>query len=182
MRRADNGVGKATAYAKADNGVAKATAPPSRHPRSTHRPQTSSSPKYPPHPNFVILRAVAESISPCQRTTQKTQRPLHTTMDTATSRSMTALVSRRRMRRADNGVGKATVPPSRHSRSTRRTQTSSSPKYPPHPNFVIPEVPPHAQTSSFCAQSQNPSPPANAPPRKPSALCTPPWILRLRAV
>ena len=133
--KADNGVGKATVYAKADNGVGRATAPPSRHPRSTLRPQTSSFPKYPPHPNFVILRAVAESISPCQRTTQKIQRPLHATMDTATSRSMTALVSRRcmrrrittlagqrcmrrritvlvsrrRMRRADNGVGKATV-------------------------------------------------------------------------
>ena len=150
MRRADNGVGRATAYAKTDNGVGKATAPPSRHPRSTLHPQTSSFPKYPPHPNFVILRAVAESISPCQRTTQKTQRPLHATMDTATSRSMTALVSQRRMRRADNGVGKATVyaktplpafpevpaaPKLRHPQSTHRTQTSSSPKYPPTPKL-----------------------------------------------
>ena len=39
-----------------------------------------------------------------------------------------------------------------------------------------------AHTSSFCAQSQNPSPPANAPPREASVLCTPLWILRLRAV
>ena len=159
VRRADNGVGKATVYAKADNGVGRATAPPSRHPQSTLRPQTSSFPKYPPPPNFVILRAVAESISPCQRTTQKTQRPLHTTMDTATSRSMTALVRRRCMRRRITALVRRRRPPP-----------------------VIPKVPSALQTSSFCAQSQNPSPPANAPPRKPSALCTPPWILRLRAV
>ena len=136
------------------------SAPKLRHPRSTLRAQTSSSPKYPLHPNFVILRAVAESISACQRISQKSQRPLHSTMDTATSRSMTVL---------------------------------AFPKYPPRPNFVIPEVPSapklrhprstlRTQTSSFCAQSQNPSPPANASARKASALCTPLWILRLRAV
>ena len=38
-----------------------------------------------------------------------------------------------------------------------------------------------AQTSSFCAQSQNPSPPASAPPREARVLCTPLWMLRLRA-
>ena len=161
MRRADNGVGKATAPpAKSDNGVGRATAPSKlRHPQSTHRP-----------PNFVILRAVAESISACQRTTQKTQRPLHTTMDTATSRSMTALVSQRRMQRRITALVRQRRPP------------PVIPKVPAAPKLRHPRSTHRTQTSSFCAQSQNPSPPANAPPRKSSALCTPPWILRLRAV
>ena len=121
-----------------------------RCPRPSSLHPLPSFPEYPPNPNLVIPRAVAESISACQRINQKIQRPLHSSMDTATSRSMTALVGRR-----------CPVPrhytPSRHSRSTRRTQTSS-----------------------FRAQSRNPSPPANASTRKSSALCTPPWILRLR--
>ena len=70
-----------------------------------------------------------------------------------------------------DGVGRATVSPSpdtilpsfdtpsHHSGSTRRTPTPS-----------------------FRAQSRNPSLPANASTRKASALCTPLWILRLRAV
>ena len=100
--------------------------PKLRHSRSTHQTQTSSFPKYPPNPNFVIPRAVAESIFACQCISHISQRPLHPSMDTATSRSKTVLVIPR---------------PSRHPRSTRRTQTSSFPKYAPNPNFVIPEVP-----------------------------------------
>ena len=66
------------------------------------------------------------------------QCPLHSSMDTATSRSMTVLVGQARL---------CPPPPfSRHSRSTRRTQTSS-----------------------FRAQSRNPSPPANTSTRKSSA-------------
>ena len=186
--KTDNGVGKPTAYARADNGVGRATASPSRHPQSTHRP-----------PNFVILRAVAESISPCQRTTQKTQRPLHTTMDTATSRSMTALVSRRRMRRADNGVGKATVyakadngvgkataPPSRHPQSTLRPQTSSSPKYPPPSKLRHSARSRRIHLRLPTHHPENPASFARHPTVYAKAdngvLCTPPWILRLRAV
>ena len=122
------------------------SAPKLRHSRSALCPQTSSSPKYPPHPNFVILRAVAESISAHQRTPHTSQHPLHSTMDTATSRSMTALVGPRHS-------GPPT-PSSRHS-----TPLQPAPKCPPHPNFVIPEVPSapklrhprsalHTQTSS----------------------------------
>ena len=75
------------------------------------------SPQCPLHPNFVIPRAVAESIFACQRIRQRSQRPLHSTMDTATSRSMTVL------------VGQGRLCPlalfSRHSRSACRIQTPS---------------------------------------------------------
>ena len=53
---------------------------PCRHSRSTRRT-----------PNFVIPREVAESIFACQRSSRRRQWPWHSTMDTATSRSMTAL-------------------------------------------------------------------------------------------
>ena len=96
-------------------------------------PKPRHSPKYPLHPNFVIPRAVAESIFACQRISQRSQRPLHSTMDTATSRSMTVL------------VGQGRLCPlalfSRHSRSTCRTGTLSFPQCPLHPNFVILVVP-----------------------------------------
>ena len=116
--------------------------------RSTHRTQTSS------------FRA--QSRNPClasQRISQRSQRPLHSTMDTATSRSMTALCGVTVYARAEDGVGRPTVSrpptrpchstPSRHFRSTRRTQTSSFlapapglgiPQYPQNPNFVIPRA------------------------------------------
>ena len=45
----------------------------------------------PLRPNTVIPRAVAESISACQRTSRRRQRPWHSDMDTATSPSMTAV-------------------------------------------------------------------------------------------
>ena len=62
-----------------------------------------------------------------------------------------------------------------------RARPTYRPRSLPRPPPAIPEVP-SAHTSSFCAQSQNPSPPANAPPREARVLCTPLWILRLRAV
>ena len=125
-----------TVCAEADDGVGRPTVPPVR------RPVPLSFPKYPQHPNFVIPRAVAESISPSQRISRRIQRPLHSTMDTATSRSMTALCGVTVCAEADDGVGRPTVPPSAapspcHSRSTRSTPTSS-----------------------FRAQSRNPSPPS----------------------
>ena len=107
-------------------------APFSRHSRSSCGTQTPSFPKYPPNPNAVIPRAVAESIFACQRISQRSQCPLHSSMDTATSRSMTVLVGQGRLC--------PRAPFSRHSRSTRRTQTPSFPKYPPNPNFVIPRT------------------------------------------
>ena len=116
--------------------------------RSTRRTQTSS------------FRA--QSRNPClasQRISQRSQRHLHSTMDTATSRSMTALCGVTVYARAEDGVGRPTVSrpptrpchsaPSRHFRSTRRTQTSSFlapapglgiPQYPQNPNFVIPRA------------------------------------------
>ena len=96
-------------------------------------PKPRHSPKYPLHPNFVIPRAVAESIFACQRIRQRSQCPLHSSMDTATSRSMTVLVGQGRL------CPLALL--SRHSRSTCRTGTLSFPKYPPNRNAVIPEVP-----------------------------------------
>ena len=98
--------------------------PKLRHPRSTLCTQTSSFPKCPLSPNFVILRAVAESISAHQRTPHTSQPPLHSTMDTATSRSMTALVGPRHS-------GPPT-PSSRHS-----APLQPAPKCPLYPNFVI---------------------------------------------
>ena len=80
-------------------------------------PKLRHSPQCPLHPNFVIPRAVAESIFACQRISQRSQCPLHSTMDTATSRSMTVLVGQGRL-----------CPLAlfcRHSRSSCRTQTPS---------------------------------------------------------
>ena len=73
--------------------------------------------KYPQNPNFVIPRAVAESIFACQRSSRRSQRPWRSTMDTATSRSMTVLVGQRRLCSLASFAC--------HSRSKRRTQTSS---------------------------------------------------------
>ena len=111
-----DGVGRVTVCAEADDDVGRVTVslPPTRSP-SLHAlpsfqqwpqnpnfviPRTVAEsmplpppfPKYPQNASFVIPRAVAESISACQRFNQIIQRPLHATMDTATSRSMTALV------------------------------------------------------------------------------------------
>ena len=116
----------------------------SRHSRSTRRPQTSS------------FRA--QSRNPClpsQCISQRIQRPLHSAMDTATSRSMTAWVGRRCPR-----------PPTgpRHSVSP-----------------VIPEVPADPKLRHSARSRGIHVCPANASARESSALCTPPWILRLRA-
>ena len=145
-------------------------APFSRHSRSTRRTQTPSFPEVPnaEPKNFVIPRAVAESIFACQRISQRSQCPLHSTCDFAQY----------------DGVGRA-----RASLSSG-TLLPSFPKYPPNPNAVIPAEPKRrhsrstrrTQTSSFRAQSRNPSLLANASAREASALCTPVWILRLRAV
>ena len=121
------------------------------HSPSTRGTQTPSFPKYPANPNFVIPRAVAESIFACQRSSRRSQRPWHSTMDTATSRSMTVLVGQRRL------CPLASF--SCHSRSKRRTQTSS-----------------------FRAKSRNPSLLVNVVAGEASGLGTPLWILRLRAV
>ena len=235
-------------------------------------PKLRHSPQCPLHPNFVIPRAVAESIFACQRIRQRSQCPLHSTMDTATSRSMTVLVgqgvsvlwhpspvipevpveSKLRHSRSSCRIqtpsfpAVPTAPKLRHSARSRgihlrlpthqaekpaptalhygycdfaqydgvgraRASLSSgtllpsfpkclsnpnavilvvpaepklrhSPQYPPNPNFVIPRSALCTQTSSFRAQSRNPSPPANASGREASAHCTPAWILRLRAV
>ena len=180
----------ATVCAKANGGVSRATVSPSPDMPPLFRPLPSFPkypqhsnfvipcavaesispappfPKYPQHSNFVIPRAVAESISPCQCFNQRSQRPLHATMDTATSRSMTVLVGQRCVRerttvlcaatvcaKANGGVSRATVSPSPDTPPLFRP-LPSFPKYPQHPNFVIP------------AQSRNPSPPANASTRE----------------
>ena len=95
-------------------------------------PQPPPFPKYLQHPNFVIPCAVAESMplapnphhyrstcstqtssfraqsrnpSPaCQGTSQKSQHLLHSTMDTATSRSMTVLYGVTVCAKGDGGV------------------------------------------------------------------------------
>ena len=117
-----------TVCAGTDDGVGRATAspPPTRSPSLRTPPVI---PKYPQHPNFVIPRAVAESISACQRINQRSQHPLHSTMDTATSRSMTVLCGVTVCPGTDDVVGRATAspPPTR----------SPSLRTPP----VIPEVP-----------------------------------------
>ena len=133
----------ATVCAKANGGVSRATVSPSPY-------MPPLFPKYPQHSNFVIPCAVAESISPCQCFNQRSQRPLHATMDTATSRSMTVLVGQRCVRErttvlcagavcaeADGGVSRATVSPSPDTPPLFRP-LPSFPKYPQHSNFVIP--------------------------------------------
>ena len=131
--------------------------PKLRHSRSTRGTQTSSFPEYLRNPNFVIPRAVAESIFPCQCTNQRTKRPWHSTMDTATSRSMTVVGIPRPSRHSGGSSGTSSFPEyprnpnfvipgvpaepkPRHSRSTRGTQTPSFPEYPRNPNFVIPRA------------------------------------------
>ena len=104
-----------------------AAEPKRRHSRSTRRTQTPSFPEYPSNPNFVIPRAVAESIFACQRISQRSQCPLHSTMDTATSRSMTVLVGQ--------GHLCPPAPFSRHSRSSCRIQTPPFPAVPTAPKL-----------------------------------------------
>ena len=132
--------------------------------RSTRSTPTSSFPAQsrnpsPPAPTFSEvpaapqLRHSARSRGihfPCQCFNQRSQRPLHATMDTATSRSMTVLVGQRCVRErttvlcagavcaeADGGVSRATVSPSPDTPPLFRP-LPSFPKYPQHSNFVIP--------------------------------------------
>ena len=109
-----------------------------RRPRPQHAPRHSvplpSFPKYPQNPNTVIPRAVAESISACQRISQRSQHPLHSTMDTATSRSMTVLCGVTVCAGTDDGVGRATAsPPPTRSPSLRTppviSEVPAAPKY-----------------------------------------------------
>ena len=139
----DDGVGRATASPPPTRSPSLRTppvisevpaAPKYRHSarsRGIHAPclQPPPFPKYMQNPNFVIPRAVAESISACQRINQRSQHPLHSTMDTATSRSMTVLCGVTVCAGTDDVVGRATAspPPTR----------SPSLRAPP----VIPEVP-----------------------------------------
>ena len=66
----------------------------------------------------------------------------------------------------------------RHSRGSCVLQTGSNRHHKLHHSRSNRRT----QTSSFRAQSRNPSPLANAPTQKSSALGAPRWILRLRAV
>ena len=157
-------------------------------------PKLRHSPQCPPPPNPVIPRSTlctqtssfrAQSRNPsrrCQRIRQRSQCPLHSTMDTATSRSMTVL------------VGQGRLCPlalfSRHSRSSCRIQTSSfraqsrnpspryqrirqlrnpapsapkprhSPKCPLHPNFVIPRAVAESISALPTHQAEKPAPSA----------------------
>ena len=80
-------------------------------------------------------------------------------MDTATSRSMTVLVGQGRL-----------CPPasfSRHSRSTRRTETPSFPKYLPNRNAVIPEVPAEPKRRHSCSNRRTQTPSFRAVPAAP---------------
>ena len=141
-------------------------------------PKLRHSAQCPLRPNFVIPRAVAESISACQGTSHGIQHPLRSTMDTATSRSMTAVV-------IPEGVAESSARCAQ-TRSFRAVPVAPKPGHsvqcPLRPNFVTLRSAPCAQTSSFRAQSRNPSPLAKAPAMESSTLCDPPWILRLRAV
>ena len=142
--------------------------------RSTRRTQTSS------------FRA--QSRNPClasQRISQRSQRHLHSTMDTATSRSMTALCGVAVYARAEDGVGRPTVPrPPTGQRTALVSRRCPVPRHAPvtpHPPVIsgIPAEPKlrHSARSRGIHASL-----ANASAREASALCTPLWILRLRAV
>ena len=107
-------------------------------------PKLRHSAQRPLCPNFVIPRVVAESISACQGINQKIQRPLHSTMDTATSRSMTAVViptavaeSSARCAQTPSLCAVPLAPKARHSAQR-----------PLCPNFVIPRV--VAESISAC--------------------------------
>ena len=159
-----------------------------------------SFPKYPQNPNFVIPRAVAESIFACQRSSRRSQRPWHSTMDTATSRSMTVLVGQRRLCPLASFACHSRSTPHSESRnpsllakawhSTMDTATSRSMtvlvgqrRLCPLASFAChSRSKRRTQTSSFRAQSRNPSLLANAVAGEASGLGTPLWILRLRAV
>ena len=161
-------------------------------------PQPPPLPKYPQNPNFVIPCAVAESISACQRINQRSQHPLHSTMDTATSRSMTVLCGVTVCAGTDDGVGRATAsPPPTRSPSLRTPpvipEVPAEPKLrhsahscgihaPLPPTPTIPEVPAAPKLRHSARSRGIHLPPAKAPAREASTLCTPLWILRLRAV
>ena len=122
-----------------------------------------SFPKYPPHPNFVIPRAVAESISACQRISQRSQRPApkprHPTQhpphpNFVIPRAVAESIS------ACQRINQRSQPPAPKPRHP--------PQHPPPPNPAIPRSTLRTQTSSFRAQSRNPSPPANASAREAS--------------
>ena len=174
----------------------------------------------------LVFRGQSRNPSPAsQRISQRSQRPLHSTMDTATSRSMTALCRVTVCAEADDGVGRATASPSpntppllrahpvipevppapqlrhsarsrgihdpcpqpRHSRSSSQRPNFVIPRavaesMTPAPHPAIPEVPPASQLRHSAHSRGIHLPRANASAREASALCTPPWILRLRAV
>ena len=97
-------------------------------------------PEVPPSAPASSFRAQSRNPSPAsQRINQKIQRPLHSTMDTATSRSMTALCRVTVCAEADDGVGRATASPSPNT-PPLLPPTPPFPKCPQRPNFVIPRA------------------------------------------
>ena len=122
----------------------------------------------------LVFRGQSRNPSPAsQRISQRSQRPLHSTMDTATSRSMTALCRVTVCAEADDGVGRATASPSPNTPPLLRAHPAI-PEVPPAPQLrhsarsrgIHDPCPqprhsrstPSAPTSSFRAQSRNPSP------------------------
>ena len=185
-------------------------------------PKPRHSTQCPLHPNFVIPRAVAESISALPRHQPERPAPLHSTMDTATSRSMTAVVISRAVAESSAVCAQTSsfhaVPSAsklRHSARSRgihlrvakaSAREASAPalhygycdfaqydgrrhfkgscgiQRPLRPNPAIPRSALCIQTSSFRAQSRNPSPRCQGISQRGQRPCTPLWILRLRAV
>ena len=124
-------------------------------PMAVANPAPSHSTQCPLHPNFVIPRAVAESISALPRHQPERPAPLHSTMDTATSRSMTAVVISRAV--AESSALCAQTPPFHAVPSAYKLRHS-------------------ARSRGIHLRV------AKASAREASAPCTPLWILRLRAV
>ena len=109
-----------------------------RHSRNNHRTQTSS------------FRAQSRNPSPaCQGTSPGIQRPLRSPMDTATSRSMTAVGIPRAVAESSAPCAQTSSfrAPSRHSRSA-----------PSAPNFVIPRAVAESISRLPRHQPRNPAP------------------------
>ena len=185
-----DGVGRATAFRSSDTILPSFHAPPTspevpstpklRHPRSALCTQTSSSPKCPPHPNFVIPEV--PSVPKLRHSARSRRIHLRTPTHSPYKPAPPALHYGYCDFAQYDGVGKATafrssdtILPSFHAPPT-------SPEVPSTPKLRHPRSTLCPQTSSFCAQSQNPSPHTNALPIQASTPCTPLWILRLRAV
>ena len=169
------------------------------------------------------FRAQSRNPSPrCQGISQRGQRPLHSTMDTATSRSMTAVVipmavaessavcaqtssfhavssayklrhsARSRgihLRVAKASAREASAPALHYGYcdfaqydGRRHFKGSCGIQRRLRPNPAIPRSVLCIQTSSFRAQSRNPSPRCQGISQRGQRPCTPLWILRLRAV